>query len=725
MKNKSFIPLMGFILLLGVTSCTEPIQVNPNYNPETKEVTTNLVLSVNTGGPQTKMTATNVQRTGNFLGIDSVHLVAYKTDMSVASFTVEPFVLDASKEAKRDFILGTLMSNGSINASEDEDGKSNRVIQLSVPVDVDAFLFYGKAISKANKSASEASSTGKSWGKVATTPSGTHFDLQQRLENETNYKHTGDLLVFIINRIISTSVEAMSSSDLPYTASGDPKDPKTQYTNLPAVSWPDLGDKYDDPVLRPDLSPLEEILGAAYSKFTKIEYGEYRAGSSAAIKSMMTSLIDNVKLVQDANPTNNKEASACRLADEIMKRKGRYFTDAMGYLDVESIKSNVIGAGASTGIHNETEWNAQFSGVTTLTGFPHTLFQIPEGAAQLRFSNNKFEYMDPNQALANPGGSFNPNNYLYPAEITYYVNSPIRTTSEAVKTADYPNGFKTWDTESSWASKGWQINSRVQSSTQGIAVRNNINYGVALLESKIAIASNLANFKDNKKAKTGDAEDNLIPTSNHHLVFTGVLVGGQFNTVDWQFLPKVTASSDFCYVVFDDAIASGAIPTPAGNENYTIVFDNYNSTIQDNQPQSSVRVALEFKNEGDPFWGKDNIVPKDGIFYLIAELPVATTGNNASVISVTEPVWPDDSKYAIPPVYGVGETVPTGKTAGHSKKINRVFIQNFVTSATFTLGENSLKNAYVTVPNLSNTQLSLGLSVDLRWHTGYVYNLTL
>jgi hypothetical protein len=235
----------------------------------------------------------------------------------------------------------------------------------------------------------------------------------------------------------------------------------------------------------------------------------------------------------------------------------------------------------------------------------------------------------------------------------------------------------------------------------------------------------LANFKDNKKAKTGDAEDNLIPTSNHHLVFTGVLVGGQFNTVDWQFLPKVTASSDFCYVVFDDAIASGAIPTPAGNENYTIVFDNYNSTIQDNQPQSSVRVALEFKNEGDPFWGKDNIVPKDGIFYLIAELPVATTGNNASVISVTEPVWPDDSKYAIPPVYGVGETVPTGKTAGHSKKINRVFIQNFVTSATFTLGENSLKNAYVTVPNLSNTQLSLGLSVDLRWHTGYVYNLTL
>ena len=719
---------MGFILLLGVTSCTEPIQVNPNYNPETKEVTTNLVLSVNTGGPQTKMTATNVQRTGNFLGIDSVHLMAYKTDMSVAPYTVEPFVLDTSKEAMRDFILGTLLSNGSINASEDENGKSNRVVQLSVPVDVDAFLFYGKAISKANKSASDASSTGKSWGIVATTPSGTHFDLQQRLENETNYKHTGDLLVFIINRIISTNVEGMSPSDIPYTASGDPKDPKTQYTGLPALSWPGLGEIYGDPVRRPNLSPLEEILGAAYSKFTKIENGEYRAGSSAAIKSMMTSLMDIVESVQDANPTNDAEANACRLADAIMKRKERYFSASMGYLDVGAIKSTVITNGASTGIHSEAEWNEKFSGVTSLTGFPHTQFQIPEGAAQLDFdgATGKFEYKDPNQALANPGNSFYPNNYLYPAELTYYVNSPIRTTSEAVKTADYPNGFKTWDAESNWASNGWLNNSRVQSGTRGIAIRNNINYGVALLESKIAITSGLTNFKDNKSAKTGDANDNLIPTNNHHLVFTGVLVGGQYKTVDWQFLPKVTQSSDFQYVVFDDAIASGAIPTTAGNENYTIVFDNYDSTIQDDQPQSSVRVALEFKNEGDPFWGKDNMVPKDGIFYLIAELPVATTGNNASVISVAEPVWPDDGKYAIPPVYGVAnETVPSGKTAGHSKKINRVFIQNFVTSATFTLGEKSLKNAYVTVPNLSSTQMSLGLSVDISWHTGYVYNIEL
>jgi hypothetical protein len=529
-------------------------------------------------------------------------------------------------------------------------------------------------------------------------------------------------MVFIINRIISSEVTAMATTDS-YSAPGDPKDPKDVYTNLPALSWKDLGAKYDDATQRSTLTGLEEILGAAYSTFTKIEPGEYRAGSSAAIKGMMTSLIDVVKSVQSAEPTGPEEANACRLADQIMQRKGRYFTDAMEFQAVTSIKGNAITAGA---IADEAAWEAKFSGVTNITSFPHTQFGIPDGAAQLKFESDAFEYMDPNQALANPGNTFNPNNYLYPAEIAYYVNSPIRTTSQDVTTNDYPNGVNPWDDDATsgnkWAAKNWQVNSRVQSNTRGIAVRNNINYGVALLESKLAIASGITHFKDNKSAKTGDANDNLIPVDNHHLTLIGILVGGQINSVDWQFLPKVTTGSEFTYVVYDDAIASGTIPTPTGSENYTLVFDNYNNTLADDA-QSLVRVALEFKNEGDAFWGKDNIVPKDGIFYLIAELPVATA-TSASVLNL--PNWPDDGKYAIPPVYGVdSEAVPSGKTKGHSKQINRVFIQNFVTSATFTLGETSLRNAYVTVPNLASTQMSLGLSVDLKWHTGFTYNVTL
>lgn len=714
--------LAGAIALAAVACNKEGVQDNPNYNPETKEVTTQFVLSVNTGSPQTKMTATNVQRASNFLGINEAHVMAYKTGMSVTDLSVEPFVLDPTVATARDYTLGTLFSNGSINATNNATSSSNRIVQLNVPVDVDAMLFYGKAIN-----ATPGNATGKLSYNVDKTPSNTHFDLVKRLENETNYKHTGDLLVFIVNRIISTEVLDMTATET-YTASGDPNEPKTVYTNLPAISWKGLGATYDDPALRPGMTGLEEILGAAYSTFVKIETGEYRAGSSAAIKNMMTSLIDVVKSVQNANPTSPEEANACRLADQIMQRKGRYFNDSMEYLGLSTIKTNVISNGAATGIADDAAWEVKFSGVSEVSGFPHSQFGIPDGAAQLSYdaTNGKFEYLDPNQALANPGNTFNPNNYLYPAELAYYVNSPIRTTSQDVTTNDYPNGVNPWDDDTTsgnkWEVKSWKTNSRVQSNTRGIAVRNNINYGVALLESKIAIATGLTNFKDNKAAKTGDANDNLIPTDNHHLTFTGVLVGGQINTVDWQFLPKVTTGSEFTYVVYDDAIASGTIPTPTGSENYTLVLDNYNPTFEDSATQSTVRVALEFKNEGDPFWGKDNIVPKDGIFYLIAELPVATA---TSTSVLTLPNWPDDSKYAIPPVYGVNSAVPSGKVAGHSKQINRVFIQNFVTSATFTLGEDSLKNAYVTIPNLASTQMSLGLSVDLKWHTGYTFNIVL
>jgi hypothetical protein len=714
------VSLAGAIVLAAAVACTpkEEVSDNPDYNPQTKEVTTQFVLSVNTSSPQTKMTATSVQKATNFLGINEAHVMAFKTGMSTTALTTEPFVLSSSTATDRDYALGTLYSNGSINAANNAASSSNRIVQLNVPVDVDAMLFYGKAIN-----ATTSNATGKLTYVVDKTPSNTHFDLVKRLENETNYKHTGDLMVFIINRIIGSEISAMGTSDT-YSAPGDPKDPKDVYTNLPALSWKDLGTTYDDPTARPGMSGLEEILGAAYSTFTKIESGEYRAGSSAAIKGMVTSLIDVVKTVQNAEPTGNEEANACRLADQIMQRKGRYFTDAMEFQDVGTMKSNATTAGAITA----ADWETKFSGVTSITSFPHTQFGIPDGAAQLRYdaTTGKFEYLDPNQALANPGNTFNPNNYLYPAEIAYYVNSPIRTTSQDVTTNDYPNGVNPWDDDTTsgnkWEVKSWMNNSRVQSNTRGIAVRNNINYGVALLESKLAIGSGFTHFKDNKAAKTGDANDNLIPIDNHHLTFTGVLVGGQINTVDWQFLPKVSTGSEFTYVVYDDAIASGTIPTPTGSENYTLVLDNYNKTLADNA-QSSVKVALEFKNEGDAFWGKDNLVPKDGIFYLIAELPVAT----ATSTSVTAlPVWPDESKYAIPPVYGVdSEAVPSGKVAGHSKQINRVFIQNFVTSATFTLGEDSLKNAYVTVPNLASTQMSLGLSVDLKWHSGYTYNISL
>ena len=52
-------------------------------------------------------------------------------------------------------------------------------------------------------------------------------------------------------------------------------------------------------------------------------------------------------------------------------------------------------------------------------------------------------------------------------------------------------------------------------------------------------------------------------------------------------------------------------------------------------------------------------------------------------------------------------------------------MQDYMTVANFVIGENSLKHAYLTVPDLRYSSLTLGLSVDMEWKTGLVFEVTL
>jgi hypothetical protein len=49
-------------------------------------------------------------------------------------------------------------------------------------------------------------------------------------------------------------------------------------------------------------------------------------------------------------------------------------------------------------------------------------------------------------------------------------------------------------------------------------------------------------------------------------------------------------------------------------------------------------------------------------------------------------------------------------------------MQDFVTKVNFTIGSDALKNAFVTVPDLRSTSMSLGLSVDLEWKEGLSFD---
>ena len=720
----------AWAIALAAVACNKDAeQDNPNYNAETKEVTTQFVLSVNTGTPQSKMTAEAVQQASNFRGIDNGHVLLFK---SYDGATPLHYVFDPSLKAEKDYPFATLMSSGAITASENKTSSSNRILQMSVPTGVNSVMIYGIAPKEGGHNAE-----GNMLYEVSDTPANISFTLTRRIgdtdSDVTAFKQTGDLMAFVFNRILDSECAALTTSDPAFLG----------YTELPPISWRELGILYENNngnlhgttlpfggvTTARSLTALEEALGRAYSEFTYIKPGEYRAGSSNDIKKMMQSMYSVVTSVISAIPGNAEEANAKRLANTMETRINNYFNANWEYKTISDIKNYVV---TISRLLTDSEWTNKFASAKDLNKYPYEDFNIPEGAAQLTYDKNSGEmgYKQPSQALLNAGDDYDPRNYSYPVELAYCVNSPIRiSTKDGLLVSDFVNGVSPWQNDAEWIAKGWDSGiGIVEQSTRGIAVRDNVSYGVALLKMNLSYDDvAFTEYADNRFAMTGQ-EDRKFTKDAANLTLKGVLIGGQNKQMDWQFLRKNTTPdptayngadalidpSLFNHVIYDDNLNDEHVPTQMPN--YTLVFDNYNSS-ESAANQNKVKVALEFVNGGDAFWGKDNIIPSGGTFYLVGELD-PTSPRAGSAIA-----W-DSATRKIPPVYLPGETIPSGKKAGDSKEIARVFIQDYMTVANFKLNSESLKKAYLSVPDLRSAQMSLGLSVDLEWKNGFEFDVT-
>ena len=52
-------------------------------------------------------------------------------------------------------------------------------------------------------------------------------------------------------------------------------------------------------------------------------------------------------------------------------------------------------------------------------------------------------------------------------------------------------------------------------------------------------------------------------------------------------------------------------------------------------------------------------------------------------------------------------------------------MQDYMTSVVFNFTRNSLQHAYITMPDLRSGQVSLGLSVDIKWEEGMEFSVNL
>ena len=746
MKKLFNYALIGAIALTGstmLTSCSSSDDAaaennNPNYDPDTQTVYAQFVFNVSTGNQATtrqSSAATQATTSETFRGINNAALFTYKLGTAA-----DGKHLAAAAVADKYIDLGTPLASGTI-----DDTHSHRVLEMSLPINTNTMLFYGKAPEGTASSAEAekgysaydlyghlddytlASSSGENAGKDISTA---NFELGKRMtaDNKTKYDEIKKLLGGVLTCIINTKIAGTDHVALDAehygvaVATGD----------YPAtVTWADYANANGTSPVETthELYALEVKLAEVYKALTNIQtaQGELRAGNGTAILHTIEDVWSVINSVQCATPFSKGEAVAKKLAELIHVEINKYFDGTVpmtgdnkgGAVTGVAFKpvSTMVTAFNADGLWPTDTHPTVVDGIGSedLSKFPMA-YAVPSGAAHYDWKSTEkiFEYVtNYNTSSVGGGGSFTVDSYYYPAELLYFGNSPLRVSGEEHKEPTYPNGVGNWMTESSW-SADWVKNSHVVSTTRSVAMRNNINYGTALLKTTVGYKS--ATLKDNNHAIqlakdptiiSTDEPDKEITVNATSFQLVGLVIGGQYKKVGWDFTPKTSGNTQG--YIYDKAIPEGAegipgsIDTPS-SPNYTLVFDNYKAGVS-TANQDKVYVALELKNNtGQDFYGKHNLIRNGDSFYLVGKLdPSAKAWNDLHQSSTDHPLPPYD-------------------TDGNSIETVRVFMQDFMTTANFWFNETSLHEALLTVPDLRHSSLTLGLSVDLNWSTGITFD---
>ena len=668
MKRINNYVLNGAIALLstaGLVSCSSSddvtdAPVNPSYDG--KSVKTQFAINIATpSNGKTRMSDVNTQNNnGNFLGMNNIRLLTFKEadNISVTSSTT-PRTSDIQLDQ-------VIKLQELVNSAISEAQSSKIYTDVYIPVGTSQFLFYGTGPIGASTNEDRFSKGTLTTPTLASgqTLADIEYSLVTTLSENTGYATTAKEFADYLNGIVNSSF--------------------TNNSNNEKSTWASLGgdDKW-------------QTLKTAYENFIYVGSKGARGGSANAILFTLKQLYE---ICDDLNSSSSSDEDVKGLAGAIKDK----ITNTSGTIKVKA-----------TAEPNSTGYKMEYDGIAdTYSTFPAT-YGLPEGAAQLTFNNttDKFEYVT-NANVGNAGTTgtnvaFDVNKVTYPAALTYFVHTPARATTKEIATTGngtdvWPNTVANWDgvwNESTGNFKDWT--KTVNSNSRSVALQYNINYGVACLATTVKCADK-AYLEDNSAEMNQESSNQQITIPDDGFRVTGILIGGQSQTVGWDFLNP--NSNEQNYVVYDNDL-SGVLAkrNTESSKNYTLVFDNYVSNTTDGK-QPAVNIALELVNDKEEFFGIDGRIAPGQKFYLVAKLDpndIQTGGTASGTIT-----WPDTNMSNFP-----------------AREVNRVFIQDYTTTANFTI--NSLKNAYVTIPDLRASKLQLGLSVDLEWKTGLTYDVNI
>lgn len=393
------------------------------------------------------------------------------------------------------------------------------------------------------------------------------------------------------------------------------------------------------------------LLNGLYTNYIKLT-----TASSYSVAAMLVDLYASLEgLANTADGTVGK-TMATKLREAI----------ALGFTDGSVTESKIIAA-----------------------GYPGNL-GLPDGAAKLVFGASGFSLAaDPQTGNFPTGVSITSyNDYVYPANLQYFVNSPIKVSN--VQQSSNFSGKTTWTACTDLYTNG----TVVTSSTKSIALTNEIQYGVGNLKIVVNPLTETTYYDRN-------AEAIYIPSETTPFTLTGVLVGSQ-GSVGWNFVPAIQGSK----TIYDNKINSGSLSATVAANNFTLGLETVEVPTTSDGTTGVVYIALELQNNtGKDFMGKDGLIPAGGKFYLAGKLdPSATTTIDSNTDNVKSVFKQDYLTTA-------NLTIKSG-TVGDSDNDGKPDATDGFAEAT---------NG---IPDLRTPQSEVCFSVNLQWKAGIVFKVT-
>ncbi len=373
-----------------------------------------------------------------------------------------------------------------------------------------------------------------------------------------------------------------------------------------------------------------------------------------------------------------------------------------------SAKAAAMVADLTAALANNTDdLSNAIKAAITANPIPTTTFpaNLPEGAIAISWADpdgdKVFEFVDANTDNEIGFRAIGRSDFANPAALVYRVNSPVVTST--VSQADKYDAT----TSVAWSTilGNYTSGNTVQPSTASVALTTPMEYAVARLQAEVALSAPTFTSTTTTYYYVADASGNLsidetLTTTTTKDIdissgfnLTGIIIGGQ-NPVKWDFTPKNASKN---WALYDGDISSGTItpPTTAGGTDGT---NATNSTlVLETAANIAVRVALELQNNTgvDLKINNGKVIKKDSKFYLTATLDPTNP--------ITNPA---------------NTTTPSASVTD-----GKVFKQDFVTIATFTITPADLDKATDVIPDLTKAEQELGLSVNLEWQTGDTYDV--